>query len=201
MAHHFHRLNRLSNYRDYDLLSLTELWFESAAQAGDAEGQYQLSQLYRYHLDDKDLADVWPLVEKSASQGYPDAQYELGQRFSDILRGEKDESKAFSWYKKAADQGHIKAQVVIGHGYFFDSSINKKNPELGLKLLKQAAEQGDTEAMTLIGREYYYEHGLPRDIEKAIYWLEKAISNENMHSSSGPSDAQQVLEIIKNETK
>lgn len=201
LGHHFHRLNSLSNYRDRGLLNLTTLWFENAAQAGDAKAQYELSQLYRYHHDDKGLADVWPLVEKSAKQGYPDAEYELGERYSDLLRGEKNESKAFYWYKKAADQGHIKAKVVIGHNYFFDSSTNKKNPELGLKLLKQAADQGDTEAMTLIGREYYYEHALPRDVDKAIYWLEKAIANENMHSSSGPSDAQQVLKVIKDKTK
>jgi len=200
LGHYYFRLSRLSNFRERGFLSGAERLFEKAAQAGDAEGQYHLAQLYYYHRG-KDVTEVWSLLESAANQGYPDAQYQLGKHYSNLFLELQDESKAIFWYQKAVDQGHLKAQVKMGNRYLLGSSVIKKNPEHGLKMLKLVAEQGDTEAMTLVGRTYFFDDGIPVNIEKAIEWLEKAVANENMHPLSGPSYAEQLLENVKNKAE
>ena len=63
------------------------------------------------HVDKKGLE----FVKKTAAKGHPEFQYHLGMYYKYGLGVKQDTNKALYWFKKAADQGHLKAKRV----YFF----------------------------------------------------------------------------------
>jgi len=152
LAKHYHRLNKYSKYSDQEFRYLTQKWFEKAADAGNAEAQYNLGYLYLYHqYENFGSKDAYALFEKSANQGNAEAQYQLGSRY--FFSGpEQNESQAMLWYQKAAEGGHPEAQMKLGSTYYYGSSVIKKDKEFGLKWIELAAEQGEPEAKDLLER-------------------------------------------------
>ena len=53
----------------------------------------------------------------SASKGDADSQYYAALMYENGVGASADRSKAFEWYKKAAEQGHVKAQCNLGNCY------------------------------------------------------------------------------------
>lgn len=94
------------------------------------------------------------------------AQFNLGVSCYE----KKDYSEAIKWFKKAAEQGNVSAQYMLGICY--------KNGfgEYGeaMKWFRTAAEKGNAEAQYELG--YCYEYRLG-DKKEASYWYRKAIEN------------------------
>lgn len=61
--------------------------------------------------------------EKSANQGYAEAQYNLGTMYQNAIGVEQDFKKAIKYYKQAAEQGHVEAKENL-------EAICEENPEL-----------------------------------------------------------------------
>lgn len=84
-----------------------------SANEGNRISQYQLATNYSYGINgfnsDDHKATEWFL--KSAQQDYMDAQYEMGRRYESGTGVQKNYSEAFSWYSKAAAQGHTGAMT------------------------------------------------------------------------------------------
>ena len=84
-----------------------------SANEGNRISQYQLATNYSYGINgfnsDDQKATEWFL--KSAQQDYMDAQYEMGRRYESGTGVQKSYSEAFSWYSKAAAQGHTGAMT------------------------------------------------------------------------------------------
>ena len=57
----------------------------------------------------------------------------------------QDLGKAFEWYSKAADQGHMLAQHSLGHLYEEGKGV-KKSPETALGWYRRSLESGNEEA-------------------------------------------------------
>ncbi len=53
-----------------------------------------------------------------------------------------DVKKAFKYYKLAADQGHIMAQMYVGYCYEMGEGV-KRNIDLCIKYYKKSAAQGN----------------------------------------------------------
>jgi TPR repeat protein len=51
-------------------------------------------------------------IQKAAVQGNDQAQYNLG-----LFYGNDERQKALYWFQKAAEQGHVKAQIATGNYY------------------------------------------------------------------------------------
>lgn len=93
------------------------------AEAGDAEAQFQLAGIYNCTTEsgqpssqyDESKSSKWYL--KAAEQGHADAQYAIGQAYSDGKGVEKDAEKGFQWYMKAAKQDHGGAFPAIAGAY------------------------------------------------------------------------------------
>ena len=58
------------------------------------------------------------MYEKSAEQGFPEAQYIIGLMHYEGVGTLKDLKKAVYWYEKSAEQGFPKAQYNIGLMYY-----------------------------------------------------------------------------------
>ena len=63
------------------------------------------------------------------------------------------QSKAAEWFRKAAEQGHVKAQYHLGLCYKEGTGV-PKDEECAEKWLRKAAQQGDTDAQGLLDGNY-----------------------------------------------
>jgi hypothetical protein len=115
-------------------------WWRKLAEQGYASAQYELGNRYylgRGVYKNEDEAVKWfrqamnqgcidtlsnleygeyvsdniELLRKVAEQGYAEAQYMLGNRYTTIAHWNPDE--AVKWWRKAAEQGHAAAQKEL----------------------------------------------------------------------------------------
>jgi len=79
------------------------------AQAGDATAAFRLYEYYHLVSYDRDKAISW--LTKSANNGNVVAQYNMGMMYNgEIYPDLTDIKKAEYWFKRAADNGDIKAR-------------------------------------------------------------------------------------------
>ena len=84
-----------------------------------------------------------------------------------------------SWFREAAEQGDINAQVSLGQMYL----VGRGGPRSDIKAAHwylKAAEQGHTEAQVIIGLLYEEGQGVPQDYLEASGWYQKA--SEQKHA-------------------
>ena len=110
-----------------------------------------------------------------AEKGDADAQFNLGVMYNNEC-GLKNYAKAINWYKKAEEQGEIRAKILSG-----------LNSELSDILAK--AETGHANAQFHLGVRYETGLGVPQDYAKAIEWFEKS-------AEQGYADAQFALGML-----
>ena len=100
-------------------------WFSKAADAGDESAVFVLSFLGRYwrHRESTSTPPIiYELIEKVAKSGFAVAQFSLGVMNYPIGDPSFDAAKgnlaqALVWYRRAAEQGDIGAQVALGLAY------------------------------------------------------------------------------------
>ena len=95
----------------------------------------------------------------------------FGQGLEFELQG--DYENALKFYKQAAEQGDINAQLNIGHIYRSGRSGEKK-PQLAAKYYLQAAEQGAVGAQRRLGDMYEFGDGVAQNFSLAAEWYRKA---------------------------
>ena len=89
------------------------------------------------------------------------------------LYEKKDYTEAVKWYRKAAEQGHAKAQNNLGNCYYHGNGVEENEKE-AVKWYRKAAEQGDASAQYDLGNCYYYGRGVGQNYEEAVKWYRKA---------------------------
>ncbi|MGN0919777.1 MAG: tetratricopeptide repeat protein, partial [Alphaproteobacteria bacterium] len=98
--------------KDLDLL-----WQSKMAGYGDADGQYQLAQIYEKGRGvPRDLAKAIYYYQLSAYQEYLPSALELGRLFANE-KAVQDEKKSIEWYTFAATRGEIQAENYLFHYY------------------------------------------------------------------------------------
>lgn len=102
----------LSSLNNNDIPDITEY-------ITDAHAQYIIGRAYHYgeQAEKKEhKAQIW--YTKAAKQGYPDAEYELGNIYYSWGKHTRAYySDARNWYQKAADHGSVQACAVLGKMY------------------------------------------------------------------------------------
>ena len=85
----------------------------------------------------------------------------------------KNLEKAFEYYEKSADQGHICAQLQLAEMYKLGEGT-AKNFEKAFEYIEKAANQGHGIAQFDLG--YMYKHGIgtAKNMKKAFEYYEKA---------------------------
>jgi TPR repeat protein len=81
-----------------------------AADAGDAAAQRELGLLF-LELERLERAVHW--LHLAGAQADPDAMQWLGKLYARGQGVEKDEAAAIDWIKKAAEHGHLIAQLQV----------------------------------------------------------------------------------------
>ena len=122
------------------------------ADPNDAKSIYELG--VRYLKDKRDPLVGWDLYQRAAEMGYADAQYAIGMEYiehiQEIVPREAAKAEGAKWLEKAAEQGHVEAQLELAKCYSSGKGVKKDEAE-ALKWAQKAAESGDAKAMY----EYY----------------------------------------------
>jgi TPR repeat protein len=152
---------------------MAAVWFEKAANQGNAEAQYQLGNLYENSQLSKDYKTAANWYQKAAQQGSAKAQARLGMFYSQGLGVTKDPNEAILWSGKAALQGNADAQYWFGLNYL-QGKRAPKDAQIAMGWLSKAAAQGHTDALMLMARAYQRGEGTPKDAVLA-YALNKLV--------------------------
>src|SRR6266540_1931365 len=80
-------------------------------------------------------------INIAAEKGHKIAQYNLGRCYQNGMGIEKDEIKAFEYYKKSAEKGYVEAQFQLGCCYY-EGIGTEVNKDWAFDLYKVAAEKG-----------------------------------------------------------
>lgn len=106
-----------------------------------------------------------------AQAGDPDAQFNLGQAYK-IGRGVAvDYPVAMEWYRKAAAQGHLRAEDNYGHLLF---QLNRRAD--AIPYLRRSADRGDPLSAYFLGTALYNGDSVARDPVTAYALMTRAAS-------------------------
>ena len=96
-----------------------EMWYEKAARLGKGDTQVNKALTERgiKLFENGDYQEAVKYFRWAAENGYADAQNRLGVRYYNGQGVSEDKIKAYEWFKKAADQGHVKALENLGNCY------------------------------------------------------------------------------------
>jgi hypothetical protein len=93
--------------------------------------------------------------------------YDKGQGVS------QDYAEAVWWYRRAAEQGHPRAQTILGVKYEQGRGVPQNYTE-AVQWYRRAAEQGNEVAQFLLGIKYQDGAGIPQDYVQAHFWFNLA---------------------------
>ncbi len=188
-------------------------WYKKAAEQGNMWAQCDLGECYEKGqgvVQSNTEAAKW--YQKAAEQRHPWAQsayekllkklkkekeveveawYQKGENYYYGENGvQQNHTEAVKWYQKAAEQGHARAQYLLGicywHGYGVEKSL-----EESVKWYQKAAEGGDEDAQYELGRCYAYGWVVQQNHTEALKWYQKA-------AEQGNSFAQEEYDCLKN---
>ena len=146
-----------------------------AAEAGDAEAQYELGTRLYYGNECKvnnEEAVKW--FRKAAEQGHTKAQYLLGQSFVLGMGCKKNKEEAEKWLRKAAEKGYTKANAYLCYLLMEQAPQDKNSNNYLIYQLRKLAETGDVEAQYELGTRLYYGNECKVNNEEAVKWFRKA---------------------------
>ena len=126
----------------------------------------------------KNYVAAFPLLMKSAQEGYPFAQYMVGQCFCYGNGIGQNYEEAVKWYRKAA--GRISsAQTELGICYHEGKGV-PADMNKAIKMYRKAASQNDKKGQYLMSVCCEKGEGVPQDDKKAFQWLKKSAEQEYM---------------------
>ncbi len=151
-------------------LTLSCSMMPSMVQAGFVEG-------VAAH-DKADYATALREFRPLATQGNADAQFNLGQMYSNGHGVPQDYKEATKWYRLAANQGNASAQYNLGVNYDQGQGVPQDYKEAA-KLFRLSADQGDAGAQFNLGQLYRKGQGVPQDYKEAAKWYRLAANQGN----------------------
>ena len=138
--------------------------------------------------ESKEMARLW--YAKSAEQGHPWAQYNLGVMHATGEGGlPVSREKARLWWETSAKQGHPRAQYNLGvlHANGEGGPVSKEKARLWYE---KSAEQGLPDAQYNLGLMHSKGEGGPVSNEHAFFWMTRA-------GEQGDEQAAAALEAVK----
>ena len=168
---------------------------------GSAVAQYNLGAMYRDGVGVEpgqwETAVAW--FRKAATKGLAAAQYALARALErddpSVAAGRerhRRDADAAYWYRRAADQGHIRGTAALAHMLHEGRGLAKCYSE-SVRLFRRAAEgksssadrpwgraagTGFAEAQHGLAMMYLQGHGLHQSTSKAMMWLERAANQD-----------------------
>jgi hypothetical protein len=105
-------------------------------------------------------------------------QFLLGRAYARGVGVKPSYEMAGYWYRKAAEQGNLKAMHNLGI-LFLEGQGTPKNEKEGARWIRRAAEKGDPGSQYLLGVLYLKGRGVPQETVSGVDWLKKAADAGN----------------------
>ena len=118
----------------------------------------------------------------AANGGLADGQFLCGVCQRDGLGTRTNAAAAVQWFRKAAEQGHARAQEALANAFYNGNGVEKNVTE-AVRWWKKAAEQGYAGAQSNLGICYADGEGVEKNPAEAARWYRKA-------AEQGLADAQ-----------
>lgn len=131
-----------------------------------------------------------------AFQGIADAQYKVGVIYDYSQQAgstgvPENPFEAVKWYRKAAEQGHARAQRNLAACYDAGRGV-QADPVEAARWYRAAALQGDSFAEFSLGMMYYEGRGVDQVPDRAYAWLARAL-----HHGLLPVQRDKAGEVLK----
>ncbi|MDE0401740.1 MAG: tetratricopeptide repeat-containing serine protease family protein [Candidatus Poribacteria bacterium] len=126
-------------------------------------------------------AVIW--FRESAKNNYPQAWYQLADRYYNGEGVEKNLTEAVKWYRKAAHQGNADAQNALGAMYYHGKGVEKNLTE-AVKWFEKAANRGNAYAQLNLGMRYHDGEGVEKNLTEAVKWYRKAAHRGNAEAQN-----------------
>jgi TPR repeat protein len=173
------RLHEQGRVKGADVKEAERL-LRTASAAGNVDGVIGLARLQRSgRLGDvpkvatDDLVKLGLLIlYGELGRGKCSSLYEIGTILSDETLVPGGLPEAVKWFEAAARQDDYRGDLALAEIYV--QGRVKAAPNVIVKHLTRAAEAGWAQAMTSLGEFYLRGEGAPKDVAKAVTWLEKA---------------------------
>ena len=154
--------------------------WQPKAEAGDAEAQFQLGQMYALgHGFKQNFNSALEWYEKAAAQGNAKARTALGMLYYYGVGVEENTEKAGEWFEKAAAQDEPNAQRYLG-----TIAYKEKDYTQAKQWWEQAAAQGHAPAIASLGDLYINGEGVTQDFAKARSLYEEGAKQEKYAAKS-----------------
>lgn len=148
------------------------------ADRGDKDAQVELGDAYLIGQGlAEDFLSAMNYYRKAANRGHAGAQYRMGLLYRHGRGVGQNSNKAAEWFQKADEQDLPQAQCELG---VMACSL-QKNYSSAMTYFLKAAKQGHAEADVHIARLFLNGQGVPKDFEKAIEWLRKAMEDDSKY--------------------
>ncbi|MGI9317671.1 MAG: hypothetical protein ACR2QW_10090 [bacterium] len=139
----------------------------------------------------KNFTDAEVTWIELADSGDVNAQYALGVMHLRQEASDPSPAAAFSWFEKAAAQGHATAMFNLGVAYWEGAGV-EQNKDQALTLWEQSAVKGDSGAQFNLGLAYYIGEQRAPDIQTAARWISLAAEQDH-------PEAKRILGVIQTE--
>ena len=97
------------------------------------------------------------------------------KEIEEVCREFKNASSDLKYYKKAAEKGIAKYQILLAFAYMFGKDGIAKDEAKAAEWMRKAAEQGDAIAQRFLGQMYFAGFAnIAKDEAKAAEWIRKA---------------------------
>lgn len=151
------------------------LWMAASCAAQAGAGLDEADAL----VEQGEFAAALEVLLPFAYQGIAAAQYKVGVLFDYGQQAggrgvAQDPFEALRWYRKAAEQGHARAQRNLGSLYEAGRGT-VADPAEAARWYRAAALQGDSYAQYSLGRMYYDGRGVAQELDRAYAWLARAV--------------------------
>jgi TPR repeat protein len=147
-------------------------------------------------------AAIDPAVQAKANAGDAPAEIQVAEAYAagkggsrDTRQLQADYKAASDWYRKAADQGNIAAEIRLGDLYRDGRGVTRDMLQ-ATGWYRKAADAGDAGAQGTLGLLYSVGMGVQQDYIEAYYWLTLASAVPGPNQQRYVTNRQSVGEHI-----
>lgn len=156
----------------------------------------------------QDTAAAERCFRRLADGGDPAAQYWLGIAYAQGRGAKKDAAQALGWLRKAAQQGHVRAQQKLDApetqmpDQLFARYQREPDQAKRMEYLKKSAQMGYTPAQAELGDCYAQGRGVEKDYVKASEWYRRAAEQppQQPEAPQQTETPQQLFELYQQES-
>ena len=160
-------------YRQGDYIQAAQQMTSSAAK--DPVMDYYMGRMRLYGYGQlKNDTQAMRYFQQSADRGFLPA---IRMMTRVTLFTQKNPEQALNWFKKAADQNDVRAQMYCAAAYLFGVGV-KPNPDLAKRYYILAAKNGDSIAQCTLAQSFLETHQSANK-KLGLIWLNKSVAQNN----------------------